>query len=442
MPLIVPKELAIFNKFIFRLKIKWLHSQLRAGLLSFRYYLLGHFFGKRAQAEVYLALNDPHSFMLVQMLVRLQAQYKLKLKVFFIWGALPGVTIEPKLQRNWAMTDANLIATKYQLIKVNSVPSPQLLSTGQQEWQLVANTIENAEQVFLKTWCNTYREYYVTSTPTITHQVKNQQRLEDKGHYCAGALYFAGDWFVGVDRLFHFETTLLKHGLVANISAQLLADTETVKELASTELNQIDTPPIFNAKQQQLEVFLSLRSPYSYLGFVQAMALAHRYQLELVIKPVLPLLMRGASIPIVKQKYIYLDALREARKLNIEFNGFADPIGAGVVNVYKMFAFASSKGKGTEYMLACFRAVYVNDIDLSQAVKVDDILVKLALNVEEAQAYQAEHDWQIWADKNQVELTKLAFWGVPCFKWKNNSYWGQDRIIFLEKEIKSNLSIN
>lgn len=434
--------MGIFNKIIFRLKIKWLHSRVRQNLLTFRYFFLGRFFGKQASADVYLALNDPHSFMLVQMLSRLHARYDLKLTVFFIWGALPGVTISPKLHRRWAIQDANLIAEQYQLIKVYTPPSILQLSTGQQEWQMLANNIENAEQVFLKTWCNEYNYYFQTSTPTITHQVKNQARLVDKGHYCAATINFSGDWFIGVDRLFHFEQALCQLGLLAKTANELLAYTPMTQNLIKTSDGHGKIKARVSFATKKLEIYLSLRSPYSYLGLVQAVALAEQYQLELVIKPVLPLLMRGASIPIAKQKYIYLDALREAKKLAIEFNGFVDPLGAGVINAYRMFAWAEKQGQAKEYMLACFRAVYVENIDLSVAENVDSILEKLGLDKVAAHAYSARHDWQQWADCNQKALTALEFWGVPCFKLDNHSYWGQDRIPYLEKEIKLNLSIN
>ena len=200
--------------------------------------------------------------------------------------------------------------------------------------------------------------------------------------------------------------------------------------------NAIETTPTCIAKREPLVVYLSLRSPYSYLGFVQAISLAERHQLELVIKPVLPLLMRGASIPVIKQKYIYLDALREAKRLNIEFNGFSDPLGNGVMNAYRCFAWAQQQGKGTEYMLACFRAIYVEGIELANPVNVENIMKNLALNIDDANVYQQEHDWQQWADINQIELSKLSLWGVPCFTYGVCSYWGQDRIPLLEKEIK------
>jgi len=427
-----------------RLKIKWLHSQFRQEILVFRYFILGRFLGQKAQAEVYLSLNDPHSFMLVQMLSRLAKQYDINFKVLFIWGALPGVTISPKLYRQWAIKDANLTADQYQLVRITQEPSLAVLTTGQQTWQLVVNNIENAEQIFIKTWGDHYTEHLQTSTPPINHQVKNQIRLQDKGHYAPANIFFAGHWFVGVDRLYHFEGLLLKFALTEHATPALLpvvrlenkADTaDCLANSTKTKITQVGS-----IQSEPLVVYLSLRSPYSYLGFVQAIDLAKRHHLELIIKPVLPLLMRGASIPVVKQKYIYLDSVREAKKLNIEFTGFVDPLGDGVINAYRFFAWAELQGKATEYMLACFRAIYVDGIELADAKSVDKIMKKLTLNVDDARAFQQDHDWQQWADVNQVALNKLNLWGVPCFTYGKSSYWGQDRIPLLEKEIKSTLS--
>jgi 2-hydroxychromene-2-carboxylate isomerase len=404
-----------------RLKIKWLHSQFRPQILAFRYIIIARFFGKKAQAEVYLSLNDPHSFMLIQMLSRLSKHYRVDFKVLFIWGTVPGVTISPKLYRQWAIKDANLIAEQYQLVPIIEDPTVALLTTGQQAWQLLVNNIENAEQTFINTWGNLYTEHYQTSTPTINHQVKNQTRLQAKGHYAPANIFFAGDWFVGVNRLFHFESMLLKLALLENENATFttnIAHEKVAKSITSSLSN----------KAEPLVSYLSLGSPYSYLGFVQAINLAERHKLELVIKPVLPLLMRGASIPPVKQKYSYLDAVREAKRLGIEFNGFVDPTRDGVINVYRLFSWAQEQGKGIEYMLACFRAIYVNGIDLSKAKHVNTIFKQLALNVDDANRYQQQHDWQQWADINQIELTKLNLWGVPCFSYGRYSFWGQDRI--------------
>ena len=123
------------------------------------------------------------------------------------------------------------------------------------------------------------------------------------------------------------------------------------------------------------------------------------------------------------------------KKLGIEFTGFTDPLGVGVINAYRLFAWAQQQGKAVEYMLACFKAIYVKGIDLANHENLEDIFKELSLNIEDAYAFQAQHDWQQWADLNQIDLTNLNLWGVPSFSYGNVSYWGQDRIPALEKEI-------
>ena len=86
--------------------------------------------------------------------------------------------------------------------------------------------------------------------------------------------------------------------------------------------------------------------------------------------------------------------------------------------------------------MACFRAIYVNGIDLTNPVNVDNIVKGLGLDVDEANAYQQQHDWQQWADINQVELTKLNLWGVPCFSYRESAFGGKIVFHALEKEIK------
>lgn len=424
---------------LLRLKIKWLQSHYRTKILVFRYFLIGRFLGQKPKAEVYLSLNDPHSFMLVQMLSRLETNYNLNFKVLFIWGTLPGITICPKLYRQWAIKDANLTAEQFNLVHIKDEPTSASLTTGQQAWQLQVNNIANAEQIFINTWGNQFEEHFQTSTPTINHQVKNQLRLKANGHYAPASIFFAGAWYVGVERLYHFENMLKKLSLINELSAALgikyQLSHSVEPQSSSHKTIEVNANKAACESTVPIVIYLSLRSPYSYLGLVQAISLAERSHTELVIKPILPLLMRGATIPLVKQKYIYLDAFREAKKLGIEFTGFTDPLGAGVINAYRLFAWAEQQGKAVEYMLACFKAIYVNGIDLANLASFDLIFKELSLNIEDAYAYQDQHDWQQWADMNQVELTNLDLWGVPSFSYGKNSYWGQDRILAIEKEI-------
>lgn len=418
------------------MKAAWIRSQCRALFLSVKYFSWQGLFVDKPMVEVYLALNDPHSFMLVQVLNDLQQRFNIKLKLFLIYEAVPSATKNPKLIRDWALKDANYIAQQYDLKLIEKYPSAKALITGQQVWQLSPKTIEHAVIIFNQTWFDEFDFYYNNSTPLINVQIKNQQRLIRKGHYLPATLFFAGDWFLGIDRLIHLEAKLTKHGLHNNevttkYSNNLLSHPNTLKN------DDIDNRNNINSNNSPCEIFISLRSPYSYLGFEKIKALADKYQIPLVIKPILPLVMRGFDIPINKARYIYFDAHREAKIANIPFRTFNDPIGRGIVNCYEVFSYAEHKGKAVAFISAAFEAIYVKNIDVTQQHVIKVLCQSIGLDYQAALEYAKEHDWQQWSDVNQTELEQLGFWGVPCFKYKKSYCWGQDRLVQIEKAMQA-----
>jgi 2-hydroxychromene-2-carboxylate isomerase len=420
------------------MKAAWLRSQCRVFFLSCKYLYWPSLFADKPIVEVYLALNDPHSFMLVQVLEDLERRFNIKLKLFLIYETVPGVTIDPKLMRNWALKDANYIAQQYNLKSIEQYPSTKALVTGQQIWQLSPKTVEHAVMIFNQTWFDQFDFYYNTSTPLINFQIKNLQRLVGKGHYLPATLFFAGDWFVGIDRLIHLEERLTKLGL--NTAEESHKYTESLLVNPSHIDNIIIPKPPNNETSPSCEVFVSLRSPYSYLGFEKAKSLALKYHVPLVIKPILPMVMRGLNMPINKARYIYTDAHREAKLAKIPFHTFNDPIGKGIVNCYEIFSYAEYKGKAVEFISAAFEAIYVKNIDVTQHHVIKLICQSIDLDYTEALAYAKEHDWQQWSDVNQADLEQLGFWGVPCFKYKETYCWGQDRLVQIENAMKSHLA--
>jgi 2-hydroxychromene-2-carboxylate isomerase len=389
---------------------------------------------------VYLALNDPYSFMLVQVLADLEQQYRVRLKLYLVHEAVPGVTLNPKLMRTWALRDANFLAHQYNLIPLASFPSPKALLTGQQLWQLKPKTTTNALAIFKQTWFDEFEFYYTTSTPVISFQIKNQQRLTRKGHYLPATLFFAGDWFVGIDRLGYLERKLTQ-----------------LKLNASQQKSQFSLPQIFDEKDESMnvnadertenvyndrpcEVYISLRSPYSYLGFIKVKKLAQLYKVPLVIKPLLPLVMRGFHVSANKMRYSYTDAYREAKEAGIPFSSFNDPLGKGIVNCYQIFSFAEKHNKSLDFIEAAFDAIYVKNVDVAQQSVIEKICQDIELDYQQAIEFSKTHDWQQWADVHHVELEALGLWGVPCFKYGETYCWGQDRLIQIEQAMskKSN----
>ena len=419
------------------MKASWLRSNFRALIIAGRYFYLPNLFSKRHTLEVYLALNDPHSFLLIQVLGDIEKRYDITIKLLLVYETVPGVTLVPKLMRQWLLDDANFLAKLYNLAIVESSPSAQALLTGQQLWQLGPKTIENALTIFKKTWFEQHKEYFNTSTPVINYQVKNQQRLVKKGHYLPASMLFAGEWFVGIDRLAFLEEKLTQFGLntTSKASKYTLQDVLQTPEIKNKNsfVQSIEDNVQSLSDKLPCEVFLSLRSPYSYLGFIKVKKLAEKYKIPLLIKPLLPLVMRGYQVPLNKMRYIYTDAHRIAKSAKIPFGPFNDPVGQGIHNCYEIFSYAESQNKALAFIEAAFEAIYVCNIDLANTSEIKSICEGIGLDYQQAIEHASSHYWQKWADSHQAELEQMGLWGVPCFKYGETFCWGQDRLIQIEQ---------
>ncbi|NQY64434.1 MAG: DsbA family protein [Alteromonadaceae bacterium] len=436
------------------LVIKWFQSGLRRYLRTFWYANIALRFKKTPVAEVYLSLSDPYSFMLVQVLPLLACRFKIEFKLFLVYGDLSDTAGNISLWNKWAFKDANHLAAQYDLLPVKNIPSQQSLLTGQQMWQFRDNNIEDAINIFRCTWYEEFPEHFRPSTPVMNHQIKNQQRQVAKGHYLAATIYFFGEWYWGIDRLSHLERKLIKLGKgsvenqiyfeknIPDFYANVVGTAESVSVDDTFVDNSTDStnlePSVKSIKttdQTSIDVFVSLRSPYSYLGFIQAQKLSQYYQIPLNIKPVLPMMMRGLSVPKPKQRYIFIDALREAQNKNIPFNNFSDPLGQGVVNCYKLFAYARQKNLAEAYMKSMFEAVYVHGIDLAIKANVEIICRQVGFDYQDAVIFNEEYNWQSWVNEYQKSLAEMGFWGVPCFRFEESVCWGQDRLWLIEQAL-------
>jgi 2-hydroxychromene-2-carboxylate isomerase len=121
-------------------------------------------------------------------------------------------------------------------------------------------------------------------------------------HYSGATFYHAGEWYCGIDRLFHLEERLRSLG----------ADKASQK----TDLTQrpdFEVNPRKDNGSLTLEIYASLRSPYTAIVFDRAVQLAKNTGVRCVVRPVLPMVMRG--VPATKEKglYILFDTAREAR---------------------------------------------------------------------------------------------------------------------------------
>ncbi|MFT6550928.1 MAG: 2-hydroxychromene-2-carboxylate isomerase [Zhongshania marina] len=381
------------------------------------------------ELEFYYAAGDPHSHLAAQLLPRLQAQSKVKIRVRLVSQHESPIYPAIDKQRQFALTDVPRLASAYGLktVAMNTLPSADLLASGsrhlhgaisleefiQREWEVSAALFSGQKTQPFDTG------KLATPEDTDIEIQANNTRRERLGHYLPAMWQFRGDWFWGVDRAEALCTALGRAKLYDG--ALQLSCSANVAELGETPA--MDTP---------LEFFFSFRSPYSYLAAVQLQQRLPSLSLPLAVRPVLPMAMRGFKIPLAKRMYIVHDAAREAKNLGIPFGMISDPIGEGALRCLKVFSLLAGAGQQLDFLVSAGRAAWVEAIDLSTDRGLRKVCERSGINWTAAQRCLQE-PLPNYAQINLDALQEIGYWGVPSFRLGEFTSWGNDRMWMLDE---------
>ncbi len=406
--------------------------------------------GRHATLDIFLAINDPYSYLLIQILPSFMVRFNVSVKFHTVLDLQPEMFPAPILSQLYAVHDANHLAKLYALdFPKNGMPKTDKKILEQATALLVqaesADYLVSAQTIYQQFWHNKFEQQHNASLFTnekISQRLHyNQQLLTKKGHYMAAMIHFEGEWYWGLDRLDHLERRLITKKMAFRNNEEITYN-RTYQDFCAQNIIATAAQKIETTLKKPLTLYWSARSPYSYIALERAIKLCQHYRMPLSIKPILPMVMRGMKVPSTKKMYIFLDTKREAKKLGLPYGFVADPLGAGVDRCYALLDYAQSKKKLPDYLLSFSRAVNTQGIrsDTDSGMKI--IVERCGLNWLMAKSKLSNTDWQQNVDNNLNELLELGCWGVPCFDYNNMIFWGQDRIAFIEQEIKNELSIS
>ncbi len=389
--------------------------------------------------HVFININDPYSYILIQALETFTQRFNIAVRLHTINNFDDAMFPEKEMWKNNAFNDASHLATLYGLKFPSCAPNVTKYDIESHNQKLLDLELNSAPIIHYIELFNQF--WNGANTPDNGSTLINQKQLSDNeallnslGHYMSAMVYYAGEWYWGLDRLDHLEQRL--NNLKLNTDNPLVNFNKTYDHFcqqlpaSSIPLKWIEEP---------LTLYFSIRSPYSHLGLEHAVKLAQHYNIELIIKPVLPMVMRGLSVPNTKKMYIFHDCKREAEKHYINYGYVADPLGKGVERCYALYEYAQSKGKSVEYLLAYARAVNALGIRSDTDGGLKKIVDSCGLDWKIARNMLEDNSWTTWAESNIQEMYSLGLWGVPSFKYKNTAVWGQDRVFVIENEITNDI---
>jgi 2-hydroxychromene-2-carboxylate isomerase len=354
--------------------------------------------------ELYFDIGDPWSYLAAQAAARLTEAYPVELAFTVVTPPASDVAPAPGLRASHAVRDAQQLAAYWDvdfpgkreadpgmvrdigtaLIRPRP-PAEQLRAALELTGAMWAGDRKQLTAL-LGTWGT---EAHGSVAPILNAAYAE---LRKAGHYQGAMMRYGGTWYWGVDRLGYLEEALARD--LGREAAGVVAPRPEAER----------GPQKLSDKPLSCEMWLSFRSPYSYLALEQIEAVLAPYDVPLVLRPVPPMVARGLPMPQIKQLYIVRDVKREADRLGIPFGELCDPLGAGVDNCLAIMHWALRRGPA-------------------------DALARAALDdPEAAKAAQA----------NAADLAVVGLWGVPAFRVGDFVAWGQDRLPLLADRLRRN----
>ena len=195
-----------------------------------------------------------------------------------------------------------------------------------------------------------------------------------------------------------------------------------------------------------IDLYFSFRSPYSYLATPGALQLEKDFDVEIALRPVLPLAIRMPEFfnpeNMAKVHYILIDWERRAEMLGLPH---AWPSPDPIVQDFETWSIpeeqpyiyrltwlgveAERRGRGIEYAAEVSRMIFGGTDGWDQGDHLAQAAARAGLDLAEMEAAIADgSDHQVQVDKNQEHQAIAKHHGVPLFVYNDEPFFGQDRI--------------
>jgi 2-hydroxychromene-2-carboxylate isomerase len=399
--------------------------------------------GQPHTVSVFLELDDPYSYLLSQYLPCFAESYDIELRLYLTQACGEGYRPRADMLARYAEKDCERVARELGVPFLDNGQAPPV-----EYRRAVIDTLAHRKDSdqFGDELLECIGLYWRGDTEAIARRVsdavvagegegmlaENQQRLIRLGHYNTAMLYYGGEWYWGVDRLHYLTGRLDALGLrkAAAATARLTSIRQVMQAslpVAAPSATQ-DLPP--------LEYFCSFRSPYSYLSMRRVFAIADAFGLELKVRPVLPMVTRGMQVPKPKLMYIGGDASREARRLEVPFGKFRDPLGRGIERCMAVYYYALAEKRGRDFLVNAGEAIWARGIDLATDKGMRKVTGRTGLFWPDVLKAMQNESWRQEVEENRASMEESGSWGVPTMRMGGFVTWGQDRDWLLVRHIE------
>jgi 2-hydroxychromene-2-carboxylate isomerase len=381
-------------------------------------------------------VDDPYSHLMAQALVLLLRRFEVQVRPVVVGPPPDSAAPERERLVAYSRVDAQRIARWHGLQFDDPQAQPHSVAVARAALSLL-DAIDSEQ--FLARVLPVGAQLWQGATPQDALSRRDVDRLDAAlakgagqrarlGHYLGATVYYGGEWYWGIDRLYHLEKRLA--GLGACRPGQ---EAQALLFAPEPDLDR-DLPA---AGAREMDFFFSLRSPYSAIVAPRVFALARRTGARVNLRYLLPMVMRGLPVPAEKRRYIALDAAREAHERGIAFGRLNDPLGRPTERGLALMHWAEGLGPvpAQAYLLAFMHGVWAQGIDAGSDAGLRRIVEAAQLPWQEARQALNNEAWRAQAQVHREQLLALGLWGVPSFRVGDLAVWGQDRLSLVQAAV-------
>lgn len=194
---------------------------------------------------------------------------------------------------------------------------------------------------------------------------------------------------------------------------------------------------------KKIEFYFDFGSPYSYIAYHQLKKYQNEYNIEIIYHPILLGAVFKATnntspamIP-QKAKYIFKDLNDSAKYWSIPFKFNPNfPINTfflmrGAVGFQEKYP-----EQFDHYVATVFKAMFEQPVNLNDEAVVKSTLESNGFSYESYQNLINDSEIKDLAKIKTQHAVERGLFGAPTFFINNEMFWGQDRLHFIEQQLK------
>ena len=195
---------------------------------------------------------------------------------------------------------------------------------------------------------------------------------------------------------------------------------------------------------KQVDYYFTPVSPFTYMGHERFVAIAKKHGAGVAVKPVdigkvfsvsggLPLKQRAPQ----RQAYRMFELKRWRQHLGMPLNPQPKffPVPGDLASKWILAALESGTESGLNLAGAVMRAVWVEERDVSDAATLSAIAAEQGFDAGALKIHAASSDIAARYDALTQEAIDRQVFGAPTYIYRDEPFWGQDRLDFLDRAL-------